>query len=33
LRDQLAPGRKDVRSWPDLLDLDEHRDVPQRAAA
>jgi len=33
LRDQIAPGRKDVRSWPDLLDLDEHRDVPERAAA
>src|SRR5579864_8370838 len=33
LRDQIAPGRKDVRSWPDLLDLDENRDVPERAAA
>ena len=33
LREQLAPGRTDVRSWPDLLDLDEHREVPQRAAA
>ena len=33
LRDQIAPGRRDVRSWPDLLDLDEHRDVPERAAA
>jgi len=33
LRDQIAPSRKDVRSWPDLLDLDEHRDVPHRAAA
>jgi len=33
LRDQIAPGRRDVRSWPDLLDLDEHRDVPGRAAA
>ncbi len=33
LRDQVAPGRSDVRSWADLLDLDEHRDVPQRAAA
>ena len=33
LRDQIAPARKDVRSWPDLLDLDEHRDVPKRAAA
>lgn len=33
LRDQIAPARRDVRSWPDLLDLDEHRDVPDRAAA
>jgi len=33
LRDQIAPGRRDVHSWPDLLDLDERRDVPQRVAA
>jgi len=33
LRDQVAPGRYDVHSWADLLDLDEHRDVPRRAAA
>ena len=33
LRDQIAPGRLDVRSWPDLLDLDEHRDVAERPAA
>lgn len=33
LRDQLAPGRTDIHAWADLLDLDEHRDVPRRAAA
>ena len=33
LREQLAPGRDDVTTWADLLDLDEHRDVPRRAAA
>jgi hypothetical protein len=33
LRNKIAPGRNDVTSWPDLLDLDEHRDVPRRAAA
>jgi hypothetical protein len=30
LRDQCAPGRTDVTTWPDLLDLDEKREVPQR---
>lgn len=33
LRNQLAPERTDVTSWADLLDLDEHRPVPQRVAA
>lgn len=33
LRNQVAPSRTDVTSWPDLLDLDEQRDVPQRIAA
>lgn len=33
LRNKVAPTRKDVRSWPDLLDLDEKRQVPQRVAA
>ena len=28
LRDQVAPGRGDVVTWFDLLDLDEHRPVP-----
>jgi hypothetical protein len=32
LRDQVAPGRTDVTTWPDLLDLDEKRDVPRRTA-
>ena len=30
LRNQLAPDRTDVTSWPDLLDLDEKRTVPRR---
>ena len=29
LRDQVAPGRDDVVTWFDLLDLDEKRPVPQ----
>lgn len=28
LRDRIAPGRDDVVTWFDLLDLDEHRPVP-----
>jgi hypothetical protein len=30
LRKQIAPDREDVTTWPDLLDLDERRDVPVR---
>ncbi len=33
LRDQIAPDRKDVRTWPDLLDLEEGRSIPQRMSA
>ncbi len=33
LRAKIAPDRTDVTSWPDLLDLDEGRKVPQRANA
>ena len=33
LRDQIAPDRTDVTSWPDLLDLDEKRTVPKRETA
>jgi hypothetical protein len=33
LREKIAPGRTDVTSWPDLLDLDEQREVPVRTAA
>jgi hypothetical protein len=33
LRDMVAPDRKDVTSWADLLDLDEKRPVPERVAA
>ena len=29
LRNEVAPDRTDVTTWPDLLDLDEKRDVPQ----
>jgi len=32
LRGQVAPNRTDVSTWPDLLDLDEKRSVPQRVA-
>lgn len=31
LRSKIAPSRTDVVSWPDLLDLDEGRQVPYRA--
>jgi hypothetical protein len=31
LRAQIAPSRADITSWPDLLDLDEGRSVPQRS--
>ncbi len=30
LRKQIAPDRTDVVAWPDLLDLDEKRNVPKR---
>lgn len=33
LREQVASDRTDVTSWPDLLDLDEHRTVPKRQPA
>ncbi len=33
LRNAVAPDRTDVSTWPDLLDLDEKRDVPRRAVA
>ncbi|MGA8474297.1 MAG: DUF5069 domain-containing protein [Candidatus Cybelea sp.] len=29
LRDQVAPGRRDIVTWFDVLDLDEGRPVPQ----
>ncbi|HEY8297197.1 MAG TPA: DUF5069 domain-containing protein [Candidatus Baltobacteraceae bacterium] len=32
LRNQIAPDRDDVTTWPDVLDLDEKRSVPQRVA-
>jgi Domain of unknown function (DUF5069) len=31
LRAKIAPDRTDVTTWPDLLDIDEHRVVPKRA--
>jgi hypothetical protein len=33
LRNKIAPARTDVVSWPDLLDLEEGRTVPQRELA
>lgn len=33
LRGQLAPDRTDITSWPDLLDLDEKREVPRAVGA
>jgi hypothetical protein len=33
LRNQVAPGRTDVTTWADLLDLDERRTVPKRETA
>jgi hypothetical protein len=33
LRNKIAPTRTDVVSWPDLLDLEEGRTVPQRELA
>ncbi|MFQ5781194.1 MAG: DUF5069 domain-containing protein [Nitrospiria bacterium] len=30
IRDRVAPNRKDVTAWVDLLDLDEGREVPPR---
>lgn len=33
MRSEVAPDRTDVTAWADLLDLDEKRSVPQRAAA
>jgi hypothetical protein len=33
LRNQVAPNRTDVMTWADLLDLDEKRNVPERATA
>ena len=33
LRDKIAPDRKDVKTWPDLLDLEEGRSIPQRMSA
>jgi hypothetical protein len=29
LREQVAPGRRDIITWFDILDLDEWRPVPQ----
>ena len=31
LREAIAPDRRDVTAWADLLDLDEKREVPRRA--
>ena len=31
-RNRIAPDRTDITTWPDLLDLDERREVPVRTA-
>ena len=33
VREQIAPDRTDVTTWPDLLDIDEKRHVPPRTAS
>jgi hypothetical protein len=33
LRERLAPGRTDIVTWADVIDLDEGRVVPPRAIA
>jgi hypothetical protein len=33
LRMKIAPDRTDVKTWPDLLDLEEGRSIPQRMSA
>jgi Domain of unknown function (DUF5069) len=33
LRAMIAPDRTDVKTWPDLLDLEEGRPIPQRVPA
>jgi hypothetical protein len=33
LRGEVAPDRTDVTTWPDLLDLDEGREVRRRTAS
>ena len=33
MRDELAPGRPDIMTWADVLDLDEKRAVPLRTPA
>lgn len=33
IRSRIAPDRTDVVTWPDLLDLDEKRQVPVRTLA
>jgi hypothetical protein len=32
IRNRLAPHRTDITAWPDLLDLEEGREVPARTA-
>ena len=32
IRDAVAPGRTDITSWADLLDLEERRSVPIQSA-
>jgi hypothetical protein len=29
-REKIAPGRTDITTWPDMIDLEEGRSVPRR---
>jgi hypothetical protein len=33
IRNRISPHRTDITAWPDLLDLEEGREVPPRSAA
>ena len=32
IRNRIAPHRTDITAWPDLLDLEEGREIPPRSA-
>ena len=33
IRNRISPHRTDITTWPDLLDLEEGREIPPRSAA